>query len=238
MFVSRSKSADALSLWATETLFTVQLGNNKDKQLLASNLLNVDVRIIKNIFSKTYSTMPCLYLFELGSLSDPTIRKSFLVNKNDYDDDKYYVNKFGLSNDMPRRSAEHEETYGSMKGVNMKLVCFQYIDPLYLYEAETLLKHLMKKLRFTFSYKKHKELIAYTKDDLKLIREQFQMIGNKFRGRVAEIISINKDLENKFVISDEKHKTTIEKYKNKLLEKDIEIMKLNQTLRENSNNKK
>jgi len=130
---------------------------------------------------------------------------------------------------MPRRSTEHEDTYGSMKGVNMKLICFQYIDPLYLSEAETLLKHLVKKLGFSLKYKNHKELIVYTKNDYQLIQEQFQMIGNKFRGRVAEIVSINKDLENKFIISEEKHKTTIEK--NKLLKKDIEILKLKQALK-------
>ena len=75
------------------------------------------------------------------------------------------------------------------------------------------------------------------KKDYKLIQEQFQMIGTKFRGRVAEIVNINKDLENKFIISEEKHKTTnekhkttIEKHKNQLLKKDIEILKLKQAL--------
>ena len=166
MFTSRSKSAEKISIWATETLFTVQLGEKKDKQILASKLLNVDAQTIKNVFSKSYSTLPCIYLFEFGTLDFPIMRKTFEIGEDEYIDGKYYMNKFGLTNDMQRRSAEHNEMYGSMEGVKMNLIYFQYIDPLYLYEAETLLKHVMKKLEFTFKYKNHKELIAYTKKRL------------------------------------------------------------------------
>jgi len=242
MFVSRSSSAETLSLWATETLFTVQLGTKPDKQKLATKLLDVDTNTIKNIFNKSASTMPCIYLFEFGTLNNSDIRESFKVDDDDYTDRTYTISKFGLTDDLPKRSSEHEATYGAMNGVNMKLIFFQYIDPLFLSKAETLLKHLIKKIGLSFKYKNHTELIAYTKADFKFIQEQFQMIGNKYRGRVAEIVDINKELEHqlneskyKLNLSDEKHKNKINalENKNKLLEKEIEILKLKQTIKKN-----
>jgi len=224
MFVSKSKSAETLSLWATETLFTVQLGTKPDKQKLVAKLLDVDTNTIKNVFNKSVSTMPCIYLFEFGTLNDSNIRESFRVDKDDYTDRTYTISKFGLTDDLPKRSSEHEATYGAMNGVNMKLIFFQYIDPLFLSKAETLLKHLIKKIGLSFKYKNHTELIAYTKADFKFIKEQFEMIGNKFRGRVAEIVDINKELEHKLNIIGEQHK-------NELLRKDIQILKLQQNLR-------
>ena len=241
MFVSRSPSAEALTLWATETLFTVQLGDKSNKQKLAAKLLGVDTNTIKNVFNKSVSTMPCIYLFELGTLNNDTIRKSFQVDEDDYTDKTYTIGKFGLTDDLPKRSSEHEATYGIMNGVNIKLIMFQYIDPLFLSKAETLFKHLVKKIGISFQYKNHKELIAYNKADFKFIQEQFEMIGNKYRGRVAEIIDINKELKHQLDIIEEKHKNKINDLKHKLaiceekqlnkialLEKDIEILKLKQ----------
>ena len=224
MFVSRSPSAESLSKWATETLFTVQLGTTSNKQKLAAKLLDVDNNTIKNVFNKSASTMPCIYLFEFGTLNNSDIRESFRVDDDDYTNKTYTISKFGLTDDLPKRSSEHEATYGTMNGVHMKLIFFQYIDPLFLAKAETLLKHLIKKIGLTFKYKNHAELIAYTKADFKFINEQFEMIGNKYRGRVAEIIDINKELLHK-------NKLIEQKYKNELLQKDIEILKLQQNLR-------
>src|SRR5208282_5523028 len=101
MFVSRSQSADALTLWATETLFTVQLGAKPDKQKLAAKLLGVDTNTIKNVFNKSVSTMPCIYLFELGNLNDSDVRESCQVDEDDYTDKTYTICKFGLTDDLP-----------------------------------------------------------------------------------------------------------------------------------------
>ena len=51
LFVSRSGKTDKFISWATETLFTCQLGEQEDKQILSSNLLGVNVKNIKSVFS-------------------------------------------------------------------------------------------------------------------------------------------------------------------------------------------
>jgi hypothetical protein len=221
MFVSKSKSAEDLALWATKTLFTVQLGTKVARQELASNLLDVSPAMIKNVFKKSTSTLPCIYLIELGSLNDSVLRKSFKVDEDDYLEKKIKVGKFGLTDDLVRRTGEHKNTYGSMNGVNMKLIMFQFIDPLYLSEAETSLKSFMRILDIKFEYKNHKELIAYTKSELESIQKQFRMIGNNYKGQITELININKELEHKYQI-----KLAEERHKNELLQKDIEILKI------------
>lgn len=57
-------------------------------------------------------------------------------------------------------------------------------------KAETLLKHIIKKIGIAFQYKNHKELIAYTKSDIEFIKQQFDVIGHKYRGRCAELVDI------------------------------------------------
>ena len=42
LFVSRSGVAHKFTSWATEKLFTIQMGTQKQKRTLASNILGVD----------------------------------------------------------------------------------------------------------------------------------------------------------------------------------------------------
>jgi len=67
LFVSRSGKTDNFIKWATETLFTVHLGEQKEKEELSATLLGVDVKNIKSVFSTSAEKTPCVYLFMIGN---------------------------------------------------------------------------------------------------------------------------------------------------------------------------
>jgi hypothetical protein len=58
LFVSRNGKTDNFIKWATETLFTVHLGERKEKEELSAALLGVDVKNIKSVFSTSAEKTP------------------------------------------------------------------------------------------------------------------------------------------------------------------------------------
>jgi len=59
LFSSRSGNAESFQNWASEKLFTVHLGESDDKEQLASNLLGVNHKTIKDVFKNNSSKTPC-----------------------------------------------------------------------------------------------------------------------------------------------------------------------------------
>ena len=101
LFVSKSKNARHFQKWAIKVLFTHKLGTEEDKFELASSLLGVDPRIIKYAFSANYAKTPCVYLFSIGKAKD--------LLKDDKYSDNDILCKYGCTDDLPRRTNEHEK---------------------------------------------------------------------------------------------------------------------------------
>jgi len=129
LFASHNKKVKQFISWATETLFTVQLGEQEDKQLLSSTLLGVNVKNIRSVFSANSEKTPCVYLFVIGQANELIKTKKY--NENDY------IFKFGYTNDLSRRTNEHYKTYKNEFNKEIELVLFSIIDPQYISEAET-----------------------------------------------------------------------------------------------------
>ena len=125
LFTTKSPKAKSFRSWATKTLFTVQMGDNEEKEELASKLIGIPTESLKQILSKSVSSVPCLYHFSLGIAKD--LRKSMKI-PNDIPDE-YIITKYGFTDDLERRTKEHEKTYGKIKGVKLELLLFSYIDP-------------------------------------------------------------------------------------------------------------
>ena len=67
IFSSRTGDADKFVDWATETLFTVQMGTANQKDILASAVIGQSVKNFRAVF-KTYSKkVLCIYRFALGA---------------------------------------------------------------------------------------------------------------------------------------------------------------------------
>src|SRR5690606_41976867 len=52
LFCSHSKKADSFVDWATETLFTAQMGTRRARKNLAASILGVDAEVIREVFDK------------------------------------------------------------------------------------------------------------------------------------------------------------------------------------------
>jgi len=213
LFSSRTGNAESFQDWATEKLFTIQLGTKQQKDELASELIGVNSETIKNVFRTNASKTPCVYLYLIGNAKD-------LLDGNYNNDDM--LCKFGCTNNLPRRASENEKTFKKEFNVNIELLCFSIIEARYIFDAENNIKQYFKSN--LIEYKNMNELIIINNKELTQIKQHYRMIQNSYIGRYEEmhnkISSLEKELLN------EKHNIELlkEKHKNELLTKDVEIM--------------
>ena len=99
LFTSKKETTEKFVRWASDILFSAHLGTDKQKNKLASKLLGVDAATVREVFNKTTSTLPCIYLFTLGKVKD--LRETFKFTDQHNDND--IVAKIGLTIDLDRR---------------------------------------------------------------------------------------------------------------------------------------
>jgi hypothetical protein len=221
LFVSRNGKTDKFIKWATETLFTVQLGEQEDKDKLASNLLGVNAKTIKDVFKTNSSKTPVVYLYLIGNANE-------LLKNNNYDKTDILC-KYGCTDDLERRCSEHDKKFSKEFNTKIELLCFSIIESKYIFEAETNITQYFKSN--VIEYKNSKELIVINKKDITQIKQHYRMIQNSYIGRYDEMnnkISLLEkeiiELNNKLLIKDKDMEILIEKHKNELKDKDIEIL--------------
>jgi len=232
LFGSRVGKADKFVDWATKTLFTVQMGDIDEKEELASGLIGIPVKSLKQVLSTSANSVPCLYQFSLGIAKD--FRKSMKLPEEIPDD--YIITKYGFTDNLARRTNEHTKKYNSIKGVNIELMLFIYIDPKYLSQAETDVKNYFITNEKSIKFENFKELIAINPQHLPQITKQFKYIGKEYAGCIDDVVKqFEKQLESdKKILDAERNKLTTEKLKheieilkhkhaNEILTKDLEI---------------
>jgi len=238
LITRRHPIADKFQDWCFKTLFIVQMGNEIEKEELGTKILNINIETYRNVF-KTHSTsLPCVYLTELGKVKD--LKETFDIGEEIY---KKHINsniyKFGFTDDIDRRLSEHQGDYGKLKNVNLQLTKFTMVEQRYKVEAEkdlrqffeTFNKRLIIKINKTdeerisrivdesINDKSRYELIILNKEELESVFKYYKFIGNEYAGSTTE-------LQNKI----EKMKHEIEKqkdeYENKLLRNELKIQDL------------
>ena len=213
LFTSRNNIVENFVAWAVETLFTAHLGTSEAKQKLSSKLLGVPTEVVKEVFNKTNSKLPVIYLFAIGKVKD--LRVTLNIGKEFNDEDIVY--KGGKSDNLSKRITKHESEYGKMPGANLCLKWYNYIDPQYTYDAETELLKIMGKMGYKFTHVKYRELLIFPKKETKIVTDQFSSIANKYIGHI-------KEMSDK--LTEEKHKTrSLEKDK-EMLEKGKEMLEM------------
>ena len=248
LFVSRSGKTDKFISWATETLFTCQLGTKEQKEKLVGDILGISAKVIKEVFNCDANTIPCVYLFTLGYVKD--LRLSMNIDQK-YNDDSI-VAKYGFTKELSRRTSEHIKLYNKIEGCNLKLKHYSYIDPQYISNGETDIKNFMTALNLKLVYENYDELIIIPKEYMtqRVIAEKYEHIGKKYSGHISELITKIKELENQNEKQELTHNYEIqkilhekdkllneielqkEKYEHQLLKKDYELLKIqNQILK-------
>lgn len=220
LYVSRNNNAKIFRDWATEKLFTIQLGTENQKENLAASLIGVNHQTIKDVFKTNSSKTLCVYLYLVG--------KADTLLEGDYHKDDLLC-KFGCTDDLPRRCSEHDKLFNKEFNIQIELLCFSIIESQYIFNAETNITQYFN--GNLVEYKKMKELIIINKKDLDQIKQHYCMIQNSYIGRYEEmhirISSLEKEiieLNNKILLKDKDNEILIEKHKNELQQKDIELL--------------
>ncbi len=236
LFCSRNKNAEKFQDWATEKLFTIQLGKKEDREELVSEVLDVSVKAVREVFKRSTNTLPCIYLFRLNTVKE--LRDSMNIPLKYRDEDIVY--KYGMTKDLSQRSYQHQNDYGRIKNVNLTLELYSYIDPQYISEAETDIKYFFNQTELNYEYENRSEIVIIPETKMKLVKKQYNQITTLYAGHVKELIQKIKDLEGELILEKEKHLTELknkelelkdkelelekERHKNELQKKDIEIL--------------
>jgi len=183
LFVSRNPCAEAFQDWAEEKLFTMQMGKQEQKEELAAEVLNVNIRDLRAIFRKHANNLPCIYLIKLGKVSD--IRRTFKIPDSYSDDCILY--KYGFTEDLQTRLGQHSRKFDKLDDVQIDLQFFHFIDPKFTSKAENKLKNLFEAFEKGFSYSTEKEFIILNNKEMKHAKSMFKMIGEKYAGISEEL---------------------------------------------------
>ena len=219
LYISRNPNAKLFRSWASEKLFTIQFGTRDQKEELASSLIGVNSKTIKDVFNINCAKTPCIYLYLIGNASD-LLEGTY--NKDDL------LCKFGCTDDLARRCTEHNRTFSKEFNVNIELICFSIVEAQYIFNAESNIKQYFK--GNIINYESMKELVVINKDNLLQIKQHYKMIQNSYIGRYEEmhdkIILLEKEiieLNNKILLKDKDFELLNEKHINELKDKDIEL---------------
>lgn len=228
LYVSKSNKAKQFRVWATETLFIHQMGTIEQKQTLATSLLGINIQTIKQVFNSASNKTPTVYLFYIG-------KAKTLLNSNYNDDD--ILCKFGCTDDISRRTTEHNRTYKKLYNLetDIELLMFSIIDPQYIFDAENNIRGYFRNNKINNDDKT--ELIVINKNNMDQIKQHFKMMQNSYIGRYEEMNKKIVELvgakgstwkaklskEKELLIKD--HQIAIKDQELKLKDKDIEIEK-------------
>jgi hypothetical protein len=231
LFVSRNGKTDKFIKWATETLFTGQLGEQEDKDNLASDLLGVNAKTIKDVFKTNSSKTPVVYLYLIGNANQLLKNNRSLIMQgaaSNYNENDILC-KYGCTDDLERRCSEHDKKYNKEFNTKIELLCFSIIESKYIFEAESNITQYFKSN--LIEYKNSKELIVINKKDISQIKQHYKMIQNSYIGRYDEMnnkISLLEkeiiELNNKILLKDKDIEILIGKHNNELKDKDIKIL--------------
>jgi len=216
LYVSRNKNTKQFRKWAEEKLFTIQFGSKENKEELASELINVNVRTIRDVFKSSVNSFPCIYLFELGKVSQ--LRDTFNISNNI--DDNMTIYKYGMTENMKDRILSHINDYGKIKNVNMNLKLFSYIDVKYKVNAEQDLRlffnsiNIKLELDGTGEAGNRNELIVINEKMYKMVEKHFKTVSNEYLGATKEIQEKMEKMKNEHEMEKMKLQYEKDNYRN------------------------
>ena len=103
-----------------------------------------------------------------------------------------------------------KKTYSTIKGCQLPLKTYSYIDYIYLSNAENDIKYIMTALKLSIIYKNQDELVVLPKETFKLIKTQYAQISTNYMGHVTELNYKMKELENQLELQPHKYTYTLE----------------------------
>jgi hypothetical protein len=226
LFVSRSKNAEYFQKWAVQKLFTIQMGNPEEKKLLVDKLLGVPYKIAKETLKTNISPISCVYLFTLGTVEQ--LRDTFKIPEEYLNN--WIVIKYGKTNNLERRTDEHNITFSGFNGIELRLKHYAFVDSNCINQAENDISEYIKNLKYEYQFGTFEELAIIPKDNMKSLTKKYEDIRKIYAGTMGELIRDRENLMHQVEIRDSKiEKLTMEKEMiellrdEKLKNKDLEI---------------
>ena len=223
LFASKSHKTDKFIDWATNTLFTFQLDSFENKKKYLDKNLGMDINIFRDISSINAVDISCIYLITLNNVDK--LRRS--MNISDKYNDKSIVCKFGYSKDINRRCCEHEAKYSKIKGCELKIKYYSYIDKNFLSNAEKDLNKIFENINAKFTYEDEKELVILDNKQMEFIKTEFDRITKFYSNNLNDLNDRIKYYENEIdklnMINENKYIKEKNIYDNELLKFKIEF---------------
>ena len=187
LYRSHTNSAKVFRNWATETLFVHQMGTVEQKKELSNKLLGVPCDTAREFVNMNKAKISCVYLLNLGYVKDLRTKMSL----NDTIDDTDLILKFGLTDNFDRRLREHSTK--TFKGIDFTVMNYAFIDATEIADAEQDVAEFFKDDvdGIDIKYNNSKEIfaVANNKNVLKMVKKQYEIIAERYKGSVANIIN-------------------------------------------------
>ena len=196
------------------------MGTEEEREVLGADLMKISLKPFKQMMKGHAGKFPCVYLFELGTVG--TLRELYSISSNIPDDT--FVYKYGFTDDLPRRFTEHNNDYGKLKGVNVSLSLFTFIEEKYMSEAENDLRQFFNAFDKALPVDKHRELITLNIKELKQIRKQFENLKTEYSGSAHGLQTMIEVLTKKY---ENEMKEFLHQQKIKEIEHEKEIINKN-----------
>lgn len=219
LFCSRSGNANKFMNWVLETLFTAQMGTIEAKEKLTSDLLGVPTDTLRCVLNTSATHIPCIYMISLGRAKD--LRDEMKLPEVILDN--HIVIKYGFTDSLERCVRQHVKAFDNIKGADIKLYKYCYVDPHYLSQAETHVKNYFNKEETFIKYNSYKELVAINSTNIKYLDIEFRYLHENYSDKVKILIDQNSELKKQHRWELHEKDMKIEIKKSELKNKDIEL---------------
>lgn len=194
LYRARLNSTKKFITWATQTLFTLQMGTVESKTELINSCIGTDLTLFKSVMSCYPSKISCVYLIALGTVQD--LKNDFSINKRN---DSSIVCKFGKSNDMERRVKEHDAVYKrKSKNVQITVLTFVLINETYISNAESDLNDIFTTGYDRFGTEDENELVIIDKKDINNIKRMYRSLEEDYGKDFKEIKALHESEKHQY----------------------------------------
>ena len=217
LFASHSPNVKPFVKYATEILFTCQLGINADKKILINKLFGCEIDQSRKILNCCSSKISSIYLITLGYVKD----LRYTLNIPDTFNDDNIVIKYGRTDDLQRRLLEHQNKYNKLNNINCMLKLYAHVDDELSSQAESSVKRFFNWGKYNLVHDEYKELAIISPNDIETIKKEYDIIKNNYSGDA-------KDYINKINMIEKNHEIQLLRKDNEiqLLQKENEILHL------------
>lgn len=211
MIVSRTGYARRFLKWAAETLFTVHLGTNYQKNKLAAKLTGADYATVKAFCNVVNTKISMIYLFRIGIVKD---LRDMLNIPQSYPDNAI-VCKYGRTNDIRRRFSEHiRNKYSQKYGFQTTLLTAWFVDNERSTSAENNLKAYLDDGGIRLENPIHTEIAIFGIKE-HLIAPLLNPLFSKYSKEIKSLEETVQKLEAQIDAIEKDHQFELQEMKNK-----------------------